>query len=144
MVEPSKPVAVLLLFLLHSCRADDVFLNSQRASEVLVRSRRANHIFEEMKPGNLERECVEEVCDHEEAREVFEQTEKTEKFWKKYLDCKGTERRETQQDIGRVRQCVEGRCIFGKGFSYEGDVNITKSGRQCQYWSRNFPHPIMR
>lgn len=28
-------------------------------------------------PGNLERECVEEICDHEEAREVFEQTDKT-------------------------------------------------------------------
>lgn len=27
--------------------------------------------------GNLERECIEEICDHEEAREVFEQTDKT-------------------------------------------------------------------
>lgn len=27
--------------------------------------------------GNLERECVEEICDHEEAREVFEQPDKT-------------------------------------------------------------------
>ncbi|XP_060922890.1 prothrombin [Limanda limanda] len=144
MVEPSRPAAVLLLVLLHSCRADDVFLNSQRAAEVLVRSRRANHMFEEMKPGNLERECVEEVCDHEEAREVFEQKEKTEKFWRKYLDCQGTQRRVTQQDITRTRQCVGGQCIFGTGVSYEGDVNITKSGRQCQYWIHNYPHPIMR
>lgn len=27
--------------------------------------------------GNLERECLEEICDHEEAREVFEQSDKT-------------------------------------------------------------------
>lgn len=27
--------------------------------------------------GNLERECVEEICSHEEAREVFEQNDKT-------------------------------------------------------------------
>lgn len=27
--------------------------------------------------GNLERECFEEICDHEEAREVFELTDKT-------------------------------------------------------------------
>lgn len=30
-----------------------------------------------MKKGNLERECVEEVCSYEEAREVFEDTQKT-------------------------------------------------------------------
>uniref|UniRef100_A0A3Q3H427 Gla domain-containing protein n=1 Tax=Labrus bergylta TaxID=56723 RepID=A0A3Q3H427_9LABR len=44
---------------------------------VLKRSRRANQLFEEVKPGNLERECVEEICDHEEAREVFENVLKT-------------------------------------------------------------------
>lgn len=30
-----------------------------------------------MKKGNLERECAEETCSYEEAREVFEDTEKT-------------------------------------------------------------------
>lgn len=145
MVEPaSKPTAVLLLFLLHSCLANHVFLSSQRASQVLVRSRRANQLFEEMKPGNLERECVEEVCDHEEAREVFEQPDKTENFWAVYLDCKGTQMTRTQQNINIVRQCIEGQCIFGKGVNYDGNVNITQSGRPCQYWRHSFPHPIMR
>ncbi|XP_018522678.1 prothrombin [Lates calcarifer] len=145
MVEPaSKPAAVLLLFLLHSCLANHVFLSSQRAAQVLVRSRRANQLFEELKPGNLERECVEEICDHEEAREVFEQPVKTENFWKTYLDCKGTEMSRTRDNINTVRQCIEGQCIFGKGVNYEGDINITVSGRQCQYWSSSFPHPIIR
>lgn len=33
--------------------------------------------FEEMKKDNLERECIEERCNLEEAREVFENEEKT-------------------------------------------------------------------
>ncbi len=145
MVEPaSKPAAVLLLFVLHSCLAEHVFLSSHRASQVLVRNKRANQLFEEMKPGNLERECVEEICDHEEAREVFEQTDKTETFWEKYLDCKGSELTRTKDNIDTVRQCIEGQCISGKGVNYEGSINITKSGRQCQHWRHSFPHPIMR
>ncbi|XP_028990073.1 prothrombin [Betta splendens] len=145
MVEPtSKPVALLLLFLLHSCLANHVFLNSQLASQVLVRNRRANQLFEELKPGNLERECIEEICDHEEAREVFEQPDKTEKFWTKYIDCKGNQLSRKSVNINTIRQCIAGHCISGKGMNYEGHVNITKSGRQCQYWKHSFPHPIMR
>ncbi|KAK5847440.1 hypothetical protein PBY51_016564 [Eleginops maclovinus] len=135
---------VLLLLLLHGCFAQHVFLDSQRASQVFIRSRRANQLFEEVKPGNLERECVEEICDHEEAREVFEQTDKTEQFWTKYVDCKGTQMIRTLNNINIVRQCIEGQCISGTGVNYEGDISITKSGRQCQYWTSNFPHPITR
>ncbi|KAM3585382.1 uncharacterized protein V6R79_016416 [Siganus canaliculatus] len=145
MLEPTmKCAAVLLLFVLHGCLSDHVFLRSQEASQVLARSRRANQLFEEMKPGNLERECMEEICDHEEAREVFEQADKTEDFWKKYLDCHGTELPRTEDNINSVKQCVAGECISGSGVNYEGDVNITESGRQCQYWTSNFPHPIIR
>ncbi|KAK7805734.1 hypothetical protein U0070_010955 [Myodes glareolus] len=54
-----------------------VFINRERASNVLTRIRRANSLFEEVKKGNLERECMEEVCSYEEAREVFEDTQKT-------------------------------------------------------------------
>uniref|UniRef100_A0A3Q3A6Z4 coagulation factor Xa n=1 Tax=Kryptolebias marmoratus TaxID=37003 RepID=A0A3Q3A6Z4_KRYMA len=45
--------------------------------QVLTRRRRANSFFEEIKKGNKERECVEERCDWEEAREIFENQEKT-------------------------------------------------------------------
>lgn len=54
-----------------------VFINRERASNVLSRTRRANSIFEEMKKGNLERECMEEICSYEEAREVFEDDKMT-------------------------------------------------------------------
>uniref|UniRef100_A0A3P8V6K6 Coagulation factor IX n=1 Tax=Cynoglossus semilaevis TaxID=244447 RepID=A0A3P8V6K6_CYNSE len=43
-------------------------------------------VFEELLQGNLERECVEEVCDLEEARETFEDDEQTMEFWAGYID----------------------------------------------------------
>ncbi|XP_072305773.1 uncharacterized protein [Eucyclogobius newberryi] len=63
-----------------------VFVSQQQAQQVLVRNRRANSFLEEMKKGNMERECVEERCDYEEAREIFEDVQKTDVFWAKYVD----------------------------------------------------------
>ncbi|XP_067842738.1 vitamin K-dependent protein S [Heptranchias perlo] len=63
------------------------FLSHQQASQILIRQRRANTIFEEHKQGSLERECIEEFCNKEEAREVFENYPETEYFYPKYLDC---------------------------------------------------------
>ncbi|XP_004634887.1 vitamin K-dependent protein S [Octodon degus] len=65
-------------------------LSKQRASQVLVRKRRANSLFEETKKGNLERECIEELCNKEEAREVFENNLETDYFYPKYLACLGS------------------------------------------------------
>ncbi|KAJ8004049.1 hypothetical protein DPEC_G00154760 [Dallia pectoralis] len=62
-----------------------VFLERNDAHVVLDRFRRANSgYFEELKPGNLERECLEEICNYEEAREVFEDDGQTEVFWLGY------------------------------------------------------------
>uniref|UniRef100_A0A3B4ZLT3 Coagulation factor IX n=1 Tax=Stegastes partitus TaxID=144197 RepID=A0A3B4ZLT3_9TELE len=58
--------------------AGPVFLSGQAADSVLRRHKRYNTgVFEELLQGNLERECIEEVCDLEEARETFENDEKT-------------------------------------------------------------------
>lgn len=55
-----------------------VFLRRDDANSVLRRFRRANSGYlEELKAGNLERECIEEICDYEEAREVFENDAQT-------------------------------------------------------------------
>ncbi|KAM3827443.1 coagulation factor IX-like [Vipera latastei] len=64
-----------------------VFINQQKASSVLHRYRRYNtgHL-EELRQGNLERECIEEICSFEEAREVFEDEAQTVAFWKTYID----------------------------------------------------------
>ncbi|XP_006881894.1 PREDICTED: coagulation factor IX [Elephantulus edwardii] len=64
-----------------------VFLDRENATKILNRPRRYNSgKLEEFVQGNLERECNEEKCNYEEAREVFENTEKTNEFWKQYVD----------------------------------------------------------
>lgn len=47
------------------------------SSAVFLRSKRANMFLEEILQGNLERECMEEICSYEEAREYFEDKAKT-------------------------------------------------------------------
>ncbi|CAH2219520.1 vitamin K-dependent S [Pelobates cultripes] len=68
-------------------------LSPQYASNFLIRKRRANSFLEEGKAGNLERECIEELCNREEAREIFENDPETEYFYPRYLDCLGTHRK---------------------------------------------------
>ncbi|KAJ8251514.1 hypothetical protein GJAV_G00222170 [Gymnothorax javanicus] len=64
-----------------------VFLEKQEASAVISRHKRANVGDEETQmPANLERECVEEVCNYEEAREIFQDTYRTDIFWAVYVD----------------------------------------------------------
>ena len=50
-------------------------LSKKEANTFLSRKLFANswHHFEEINQGNLEKECLEETCSWEEAREVFEQ-----------------------------------------------------------------------
>ncbi|KAJ8254204.1 hypothetical protein COCON_G00208160 [Conger conger] len=64
-----------------------VFLEKQDASAVISRHKRANAGDEEkLMPANLERECVEEVCNYEEAREIFQDSYRTDIFWSVYID----------------------------------------------------------
>uniref|UniRef100_A0A8C5DMW1 Coagulation factor VII-like n=2 Tax=Gouania willdenowi TaxID=441366 RepID=A0A8C5DMW1_GOUWI len=70
---------------LQSSRTFSVFVDSGPAHQVLVRPRRANSGWlEELQMGDLKRECLEEKCSYEEAREVFEHNELTDEFWKMY------------------------------------------------------------
>uniref|UniRef100_A0A8C7YTM1 Vitamin K-dependent protein S n=1 Tax=Oryzias sinensis TaxID=183150 RepID=A0A8C7YTM1_9TELE len=62
-----------------------ILVSPQEANQFLNRQRRANQVFEETKQGHLERECVEEKCTKEEAREVFENDPETDYFYPKYL-----------------------------------------------------------
>nr|XP_045004072.1 vitamin K-dependent protein S isoform X1 [Jaculus jaculus] len=89
------------------------FLSKQRASQFLVRKRRANSLLEETKKGNLERECIEELCNKEEAREVFENNPETDYFYPKYLGCLGSFRggllitaRQSTNAYMDLRSCV--------------------------------------
>ncbi|XP_062961105.1 vitamin K-dependent protein S [Cynocephalus volans] len=89
------------------------FLSKQHASQVLVRKRRANSILEETKQGNLERECIEELCNKEEAREIFENNPETDYFYPKYLGCLGSFRaglfttaRQSTNAYPDLRSCI--------------------------------------
>ncbi|XP_068506011.1 coagulation factor X [Syngnathus scovelli] len=86
--------------------AAHVFLGNDEASQVLMRARRANKYFEELKQGDMERECREERCSWEEAREIFEDDDETNKFWAVYYDG----------DACRDVPCAHrGRCEDGIG-----------------------------
>uniref|UniRef100_A0A8D1VBJ3 Growth arrest specific 6 n=1 Tax=Sus scrofa TaxID=9823 RepID=A0A8D1VBJ3_PIG len=97
---PPGPAAALgtalLLILLASESApsppararEAVMLRAREAAQFLrPRQRRAYQVFEEAKQGHLERECIEELCSQEEAREVFENDPETEYFYPRYLEC---------------------------------------------------------
>ncbi|XP_059201137.1 vitamin K-dependent protein C [Centropristis striata] len=77
-----------------------VFSDAPEA-HMLLRSRRANSFLEELKPASMERECVEEKCDFEEAREIFQSREATLEFWTVYTDGN-----QCQSNM-----CVHGACV---------------------------------
>ncbi|XP_034862489.1 coagulation factor IX isoform X2 [Mirounga leonina] len=86
MAESLGLVTICLLGYLLSAECT-VFLDRKNATKILNRPKRYNSgKLEEFVQGNLERECMEEKCSFEEAREVFENTEKTTEFWKQYVD----------------------------------------------------------
>ncbi|XP_074506045.1 coagulation factor X isoform X1 [Sebastes fasciatus] len=87
-----------------------VFLERTAAGQILgasSRLRRANSLFlEEMLPGDLERECHEEICSQEEAAEIFQTREKTLEFWYKY----------TNLNPCRTNPCLNGGlCTLDRG-----------------------------
>ncbi|XP_023570974.1 coagulation factor X [Octodon degus] len=102
-----------------------VFMGREPAHSVL-RTRRANSVFEELKKGNLERECLEEACSREEAREVFEDDEKTNEFWNKYKDGDQCENNPCQNQ----GTCKDGLgdylCTCAEGFE----------GKNCELFTR--------
>uniref|UniRef100_A0A8D0MFG3 Coagulation factor X n=1 Tax=Sus scrofa TaxID=9823 RepID=A0A8D0MFG3_PIG len=103
-----------------------VFLPRDRAHSVLERARRANSFWEEMKKGNLERECLEETCSYEEAREVFEDQQKTDEFWNKYKDGDQCESSPCQNQ-GKCKDGLgEYNCTCAEGFE----------GKNCELLTR--------
>ncbi|KAL2077200.1 hypothetical protein ACEWY4_026704 [Coilia grayii] len=71
----------------------ELFRSRTEANVVLRQKRHNSGFFEEVLAGDIERECMEEVCDLEEAREAFENDDQTMKFWQTYTDgdqCKSS------------------------------------------------------
>ncbi|XP_073346771.1 vitamin K-dependent protein C [Pagrus major] len=96
-----------------------VFSDAPKA-HMLLRSRRANSFLEELKPASLERECVEEKCDFEEAREIFQTREATLEFWTVYTDGNQC----------NSNMCVHGACV-DQYQGYACRCNHGYEGRYC-------------
>ncbi|XP_068003974.1 transmembrane gamma-carboxyglutamic acid protein 4 [Melanerpes formicivorus] len=80
----------------------DVFTSAKEANLFIGRHLLNNRFdFEAFTADNLERECYEELCNYEEAREVFEDTEKTMEFWKEY-SIKGPKIRPGDETLQKI------------------------------------------
>ncbi|KAM9181366.1 coagulation factor IX isoform 2-T2 [Dugong dugon] len=100
-----------------------VFLDRENATKILNRPKRYNSgKLEEFVRGNLERECKEEKCSFEEAREVFENTEKTTEFWKQYVDG----------DQCESNPCLNGGMCKDDINSYECWCKSGFEGKNCE------------
>ncbi|XP_017351037.1 vitamin K-dependent protein C isoform X1 [Ictalurus punctatus] len=111
---------VLIFLWAASAVSMSVFYSSPKA-HTLLRSRRANNFWlEELKPASLERECLEERCDFEEAREIYQNREATLQFWMVYTDG---------------NQCVPNACKNGvcvdQYRSYICSCNPGFEGKHC-------------
>lgn len=82
-------------------------MSPQAANMVLLRQRRYNsgHL-EELQKDNLERECKEEQCTMEEAREVFEDDEKT-------VGCVGTKHTRSIEELNLLLFWLPGGVLGG-------------------------------
>ncbi|XP_062380655.1 vitamin K-dependent protein C-like [Sardina pilchardus] len=116
-----RPSLSLCLLVLWSVRvySRSVFYSGPEAHS-LLRSKRANSMFEELRPASKERECVEEACDFEEAREIFLTREATLEFWIVYKDGNQCE----------PNPCIEGTCM-DKFQSFECLCHPGYEGRYC-------------
>ncbi|XP_039344758.1 coagulation factor IX-like [Mauremys reevesii] len=121
--------SLLVTFLLLMCSiysswsvSFSVFMRKEEAHQVLKIRKRANQFLEEIHPGNLERECVEETCSFEEAKEIFQSQEKTMEFWFVYKD---------------LNPCKENPCKNGgvcklKHYDYFCICPPLFGGKQCE------------
>ncbi|XP_006877907.1 PREDICTED: vitamin K-dependent protein C-like [Chrysochloris asiatica] len=108
---------------------DLVFFNGKRAHQVLRIHKRSNTFLEELMAGNLERECMEETCNLEEAQEIFKNVDDTLAFWSKYIDgdqCAAS----PKGHLCDSPCCGHGRCIDGIG-TFLCDCTAGWEGRFC-------------
>uniref|UniRef100_A0A8P0SRZ0 Vitamin K-dependent protein C n=2 Tax=Canis lupus TaxID=9612 RepID=A0A8P0SRZ0_CANLF len=108
-----------------------VFSSSESAHQVLRIRKRANSFLEEIRAGSLERECMEEICDFEEAKEIFQNVDDTLAYWSKYVDgdqCAAL----PPEHACDSPCCGHGSCIDGIG-AFHCDCGRGWEGRFCQH-----------
>ncbi|XP_048468205.1 vitamin K-dependent protein Z-like [Rhincodon typus] len=81
----------IISLLFFHCQANDLFVQKSAATQFLHRFRKSTcRIFPGILFGCLERECCEETCSREEAREIFENDRITDIFWHYHSRGKNT------------------------------------------------------
>ncbi|XP_074483311.1 coagulation factor VII [Sebastes fasciatus] len=88
-----------------------VLVSRPEASVFLHRTRRANLWFEELRSGDLERECREEKCSYEEAKEIYALPQQLEVFWRLYT---------------AVDHCLSSPCKNGATCTRQVDTYVCK------------------
>ncbi|XP_039365709.1 vitamin K-dependent protein Z [Mauremys reevesii] len=127
-------ICFLLFVLLFLQTEQTVFLSANNANQVISRHKRGSFlIIEEFFQGNLERECLEERCTYEEAREVFEDNEDTKKFWAGYFSGRQCSSNPCQHN-GVCQDSIRGYTCTCTD-AYEGpNCNFAKN--ECQHKTR--------
>merc|ERR1712227_871149 len=82
-------------------------ITREQANDYLTRNRRANGFLEELKDGNLKRECFDETCDQHENYEVFDNQENHRESWSKLIACKQKLTSENKSVQKYLRNCYE-------------------------------------
>ncbi|XP_033867167.3 coagulation factor VII-like isoform X2 [Acipenser ruthenus] len=123
---------VLLFFVNNSlCRFLDVFLQRKEASSILQRVKRENAGLEELKLGDLERECLEEKCSYEEASEIFRVSDNLESFWRIYSDGNQCDSGPCQNGAACVDQVQSYICYCREGYEGRNCQSETKDPGSC-------------
>ncbi|NXG07770.1 PROZ protein, partial [Sakesphorus luctuosus] len=127
----------IMLFLLSALflqTEETVFISAADANNVMKRQRRASsHLLEEVLQGSLERECLEERCTHEEAREVFENDEMLKMFWDIYYGGRRCSSSPCQHN-GVCEDSIRGyTCTCAEG--YEGE-NCAFAKNECHHHAK--------
>ncbi|XP_067851625.1 vitamin K-dependent protein C-like [Heptranchias perlo] len=121
-----KPLCCLTFLMAACCievSSSTVILPGKIANDVLRIRKRDNFLFEEMRPGNLERECYEESCNFDEVKEIFQLTDAALTFWNKYVDG----------DQCKLNPCANNATCQDLIGGYQCHCPEGLDGRQCQY-----------
>ncbi|NWS68693.1 PROZ protein, partial [Crotophaga sulcirostris] len=115
-----------------------VFISADEANNVIKRQRRDNSLLlEEVLQGSLERECLEERCTQEEAREVFESDELLKMFWDVYYGGRRCSSSPCQHN-GVCKDNIRGyTCTCTEG--YEGE-NCAFAKNECRHQGKEGCH----
>ncbi|XP_008278290.1 transmembrane gamma-carboxyglutamic acid protein 3 [Stegastes partitus] len=117
------------------------FLDGKGAHSILKRFPRANGFLEELRQGNIERECGEESCSFEEANEVFENKERTMEFWKTRsiytVSSNGEERSERANTVYMVVPLLGVALLIIIGLFLLWRCQLQKANRQRPAYTQN-------